>query len=192
MPERLAERRRGRMREVVKRFRWGRHALLAAAAWLGIVTAVAGYFLWADHVDVYSFRALFVALVLMPAAVALMVYALSFYDLGRVAAVALSVAIAGGAIYGGLAYAEYQRKTEAREAAALMEAQYAAHRAELWGRYGAAMRECRGTWLDYGGPNALRECVADKVGAPLDAHTWRALQEAEIERDPLLAGLPDR
>jgi hypothetical protein len=80
------------MREVVRGYRWGRHALLAAAAWLGIVTAVAGYFLWADGVEAYSFRALFVALVLVPAAIALMVYALSFYNWRRVGAVALSLA----------------------------------------------------------------------------------------------------
>lgn len=180
------------MREVVRGYRWGRHALLTAAAWLGIVTAVAGYFLWADGVEAYSFRALFVALVLVPAAIALMVYALSFYNWRRVGVVALSLAVVGGSIYGGLAFVEYQRQTVAREAAARVAAQHAAHRAELWGKYGAAMRECRGPWLDFGGPDTLRSCVAEKAGAPIDAYTWDALREAEIERDPLLSGMPDR
>ena len=180
------------MRQVVKRYRWGRHALLAAAAWLGIVTAVAGYFLWADGVEAYSFRALFVALALVPASIALTAYSLSFYNWGRFAAVALSLAVVGGSIYGGLAFVKYQRETEARETTALIAAQHAAHRAELWGKYGAAVRECRGPWLDYGGPDALRTCVAEKTGEPINSFTWRALQEAEIERDPLLSGLPDR
>lgn len=180
------------MREVVRRYRWGRHALLAAAAWLGIVTAVAGYFLWDDGVEAYSFRALFVALVLVPAAIALMVYALSFYNLGRVAALALSLAVVGGSIYGGLAFVEYQRKIEAREAAAVAAAQHAAYRADMWGKYGAAMRECRAAWRGYGGPEALRDCVAAKTRAPLDAYTWSVLQEADIARDPLLSGVPDR
>lgn len=181
------------MREVVKRYRWGRHALLAAAAWLGIVTAVAGYFLWDDGVEAYSFRALFVALVLVPAAIALMVYALSFYNLGRAAAVALSLAVVGGSIYGGLTFVEYQRKMKAREAAAVAAAQHAAYRAELWGNHGAAMRQCRGSWLGYGGgPEALRDCVAAKSQAPLDAYTWSVLLEADMERDPLLSGVPDR
>lgn len=85
---------------------------------------------------------------------------------------------------------QYQNGKVARDAADIMAAQETAYRAELWATYGAAVKECRGPWLNHGEPDALRGCVIQKTGAPIDDSTWRSLQAAET--DELLLDLPDR